>query len=178
MKDGDYKTLIENLHVEYFNDKLAAPNATFHLFKYNRTQFAINVSIWVLEDLYGSDIESSTKVFAFMSNTFKYSGIELKVPDCCTMWKDDLYGIRKIMTKCGDVDLCYIRKGLWQLTNCWPENTFKYFPKSVPQGSYKIIMESKLKDGRVLSRIAWYGKASLFFKQVQSMNSTSKYNLF
>ncbi|XP_072384225.1 uncharacterized protein [Diabrotica undecimpunctata] len=175
---GDYKSIIDNLHIEYFNDKLAAPNATFHFFKYNRTQFAINASIWVLQDLYGKDIESSTKVYAFMSNTFKYTGIELKVPDACTMWREDLYGIRGMLTKCGDVDLCYIRKGLWQLTNCLPVQNLKYYPKSVPQGSYKIMMETKLKDGRVLTRIAWYGKTSLYFKQFQSMNSTSKYNIF
>uniref|UniRef100_A0A6P7GHW0 Uncharacterized protein LOC114338355 n=1 Tax=Diabrotica virgifera virgifera TaxID=50390 RepID=A0A6P7GHW0_DIAVI len=106
----DYKGMIENIHVEYVNDKLAAPNATFKFFKYNRTQFAINVSIWVLEDLDGRDIESSTKMFVFLSNTFKFTGIELKIQDACTMWKDDLYGVRGIMTKCGDVDLCSIRK--------------------------------------------------------------------
>uniref|UniRef100_A0A6P7G8J9 Uncharacterized protein LOC114334917 isoform X1 n=2 Tax=Diabrotica virgifera virgifera TaxID=50390 RepID=A0A6P7G8J9_DIAVI len=121
----DYKTMIENIHIEYFNDKLAAPNATFKFFKYNRTQFAINASIWVLEDLDGRDIE-----------------------------------------------------GLWQLTNCWPAASIKYFPKSVPQGSYKVTMESKLKDGRVLARIALYGKASLYFKDIQNMNNTSKYNIF
>ncbi|XP_050508360.1 uncharacterized protein LOC114334917 [Diabrotica virgifera virgifera] len=170
--------MIENIHIEYFNDKLAAPNATFKFFKYNRTQFAINASIWVLEDLDGRDIEASTKIFVFLSNTFKFFGVELKAPNVCTMWKDDLYGIREIMTKCGDVDLCNIKKGLWQLTNCWPAASIKYFPKSVPQGSYKVTMESKLKDGRVLARIALYGKASLYFKDIQNMNNTSKYNIF
>ncbi|CAG9856837.1 unnamed protein product [Phyllotreta striolata] len=165
---SDYKSLIENIKIDYYNTDLASPNSSFKLFKYNRSQFAINVSIWILQDLDGRKIESATKLYKFLSNDFKYTGVQLKVPNVCKMWKDDLYGIRTIMRKCGDVDLCDIKKGHWHLDNCWPTDSIKYFPKSIPLGHYKIAMESKLMDGTPLVTIAWYGEASLYFRQMKN----------
>ncbi|CAH1110319.1 unnamed protein product [Psylliodes chrysocephalus] len=130
----------------------------------------MNASIWILQDVDGRKIVSFTKLYLFLSNSFKFSGIQIKVPNVCKMWKDDLYGIRTAMRKCGDVDLCNIKKGLWHLDNCWPLES-KYYPKRMPPGLYKLSMESKLLDGTPLVTLAWYAKVSLYFKQMKSNSS-------
>ncbi|XP_018564994.1 uncharacterized protein LOC108906264 [Anoplophora glabripennis] len=163
----DYQAIFERLRLAYYAKHLVAdkPAPIFSVGKYNRTANVLNASLVLLEDLDGREIVSTTKAFLYLNNRYKFTGIQLKV-NVCEMWMKNLYGIRDIMEPCGNIQLCDIKKGPLYIRNFWPNP--KYFPKTIPVGSYKIELHSNLLNGTKLVQINWYGKAELYFEEMRN----------
>ncbi|RZC32061.1 DUF1091 domain containing protein, partial [Asbolus verrucosus] len=133
----EYIVNYERLELAYYEKNLVK-DAYFLFRKYNRTNFCLNVSFTLLDDLDGNNINFTTSIYQLLSNQYKRTGIELNF-NVCKYWKNNLYGTAKHLAQFGNLEGCDIKKKHYYLYNFMPDEST--FPKYIPLGSYMIQMD-------------------------------------
>ncbi|RZC42925.1 DUF1091 domain containing protein [Asbolus verrucosus] len=119
--------------------------------KINRTTVALNVSFNVLQDVLDQKLVISGDAERLYRTQYKKTGIKV-VMNLCKFINTNMFGIRDMLLRYGNVDGCNFAKGHYYIKNLVPDTN--NFPKYIPHGSYRtdttILWENAVQMSRMM----------------------------
>ncbi|CAH0552814.1 unnamed protein product [Brassicogethes aeneus] len=165
----DYDPIYERVQLEYY-EKSLVKHVFFGFQKFNRTYAVLNLSFELTDDLDGRNIFGTSKMYVFVSNTYKYTGIHIDY-NVCEQWKNNLFMVRTYLGKFGNLEACDIKKGHYYLHNFVPDRM--QLPQKAPFNiPVKFEIDVFRRNGQRILLFAWYGTPNIRGQQPNDLTQT------